>query len=77
MLIAHNTQVQSLETDLQDGVMLIELLEKLATPRTVGRYNKNPRMKMQMIENLGNALQFINKEKIKLVNIGKLGMKEI
>lgn len=53
-------------------MLLIELLEKLATPRTVGRYNKNPRQKMQMIENLGVALQFIYKEKIKLVNIGEL-----
>lgn len=51
--------------------MLIELLEKLVTPKTVGRYNKNPKQKVQMIENLGTALQFIHGEKIKLVNIGK------
>ena len=56
--------------------MLLELLDKLATPRTVGRYNKNPRQKVQMIENLGTALQFIQKEKIKLVNIGMLIMYE-
>ena len=52
--------------------MLIELLDKLAAPKSVGRYNKNPKQKLQMVENLGSALQFIAKEKIKLVNIGKL-----
>lgn len=51
--------------------MLIELLEKLATPKSVGRYNKNPRQKIQMVENLGSVLRFIAKENIKLVNIGK------
>lgn len=60
----------SLETDLEDGIRLIELLEKLTT-KTLGRYNKNPRQKVQKIENLGTALQFIYSEKIKLVNIGK------
>ena len=63
--------MESLETDLEDGILLIQLLEKLAAPKTVGRYNKNPRLKMQMIENLGAALQFIKSEKIKLVNIGE------
>lgn len=60
-----------METDLVDGLMLIELLEKLASPKTVGRYSKNPKQKLQMIENLGTALQFIYNQKIKLVNIGK------
>lgn len=64
-------QAQRLETDLMDGLMLIELLDKLATPKSVGRYNKNPRQKIQMVENLGSALQFISSENIKLVNIGK------
>lgn len=64
-------QIQSLETDLTSGIVIIELLEKLASPKTVGRYNKNPRMKMQHIENLGLALKFLSNEKIKLVNIGK------
>lgn len=51
--------------------MLIELLENVASPKKVGRFNKNPRMKMQAIENLGVSLNFIAAEKIKLVNIGK------
>lgn len=64
-------QVKNLETDLQDGLLLVELLDKLATPKTVGRYSKKPINKVQMIENLGRALQFIHDQNIKLVNIGK------
>ena len=63
-------QVANLQTDLKDGVLLIDLLEKL-TVKTVGRYNKNPNTKMHCIENLGNALKFIFAQNIKLVNIGK------
>jgi hypothetical protein len=63
--------VESLQTDLTDGILLMELLDKLANPKSVGRYNKNPRQKIQMLENLGGALRFIAAEKIKLVNIGK------
>lgn len=61
----------SLETDLADGVLLIDLLDKLAHPKSVGRYNKNPRQKLHHLENLGSALKFIYSQKIKLVNIGK------
>lgn len=64
-------KVTSLETDLKDGLLLIDLLEKLAAPNKVGRYNKNPKQKVQMIENLGSALRFIYAQDIKLVNIGK------
>lgn len=63
--------MQSLQTDLVDGLLLIELLEKLAAPKSVGRYNKNPRQKIQMLENLGRVLKFIADENIKLVNIGE------
>ena len=60
-----------MQTDLADGILLVELLEKLAAPKSVGRYNKNPRQKLQMLENLGAAMRFIAAEKIKLVNIGE------
>lgn len=63
--------VHNLETDLADGLLLITLLENLAKPRKVGRYNKNPISRIQFIENLGQALKFIKSENIKLVNIGK------
>ena len=64
------TKVDDLETDLADGLHLIALLEVLAQPRKVGRFNRNPKNKIQCIENLGAALRFIYSENIKLVNIG-------
>ena len=63
--------MKNLSTDLQDGILLVELLDKLATPKTVGRYSKNPANKVLMLENLGKALQFIHNQNIKLVNIGE------
>ena len=64
-------QIKDLETDLTDGLLLIDLLEKLAVPNKVGRYNKNPVAKVQCIENLGIACRFIANQNIKLVNIGE------
>ena len=63
-------QIEDVEKDLQDGTLLVELLNMLAKPRRVERYNKNPRNKVQCMENLGAALDFIKSEDIKLVNIG-------
>ena len=64
-------QAEDVEKDLQDGTLLIELLNILAKPKKIQRYNKNPRNKVQCMENLGAALEFIKSESIKLVNIGK------
>ena len=63
-------QAEDLEKDLQDGTLLIELLNILAKPRKIERYNKKTRNKVQCVENLGAALDFIKSENIKLVNIG-------
>jgi len=64
-------QAEDIQTDLQDGILLIDLLNILAKPRKIQRYNKNPKNKVQCMENLNSALNFIEKEGIKLVNIGK------
>ena len=64
-------RVDDLETDLCDGLLLINLMEQLAKPRKVGRYNKVCNNKLQSIENLGIVLRFIASENIKLVNIGE------
>ena len=68
-------QVKSLENDLQDGLLLVELVDKLAAPKGVGRYSKRPVNKVQMLENLGKVLQFVRDQNIKLVNIGKEKLK--
>lgn len=66
------TQVSDLQTDLRDGLVLVEVIESIASPRKVGRYTKNPTIKPQMLENLGTVFRFLDKEQIKIVNIGEL-----
>jgi filamin len=62
-------KINDLETDLEDGVLLIVLLEILSD-KSLGRYNKTPKMKPQKLENISSALKFIAAQGIKLVGIG-------
>jgi hypothetical protein len=41
---------------------------------SLGRYNKNPRMRVQKAENVNKALEFITSRGVKLTNIGPEGM---
>lgn len=41
---------------------------------SLGRYNKNPRMRVQKAENVNQALEFINSRGVKLTNIGPEGI---
>ncbi|KAF9779654.1 actinin-like protein [Thelephora terrestris] len=59
----------SLVKDLSDGVRLIQLMEIMGDV-SLGRYNKNPRMRIQKAENVNRALEFINSRGVKLTNIG-------
>ncbi|KAM6494458.1 actinin-like protein [Amanita muscaria] len=59
----------SLVKDLSDGVRLIQLMEIMGDT-SLGRYNKNPRMRVQKAENVNKALEFINSRGVKLTNIG-------
>ena len=62
--------MNDLATDFEDGILLIVLLEVLSQ-KSIGRYNKKPRIRAQKMENLTNVLNFITeKEGIRLVNIG-------
>ena len=63
-------RVQSLQTDLQDGTTLAELLENISK-KSVGPYNKKPTIKAVKVENLGTCFRFLEKEKVKVVNIGE------
>lgn len=69
-------EVTDLQTDLQDGLILIQLLESIASPKRLGVYNKRPFIKAQKLENLGACFRFFEREKIKLVNIGTLQIKQ-
>ena len=62
--------VEDLSLDLGDGVKLITLLQVLSH-KSIGKYNKKPRVRAQKLENVQLALDFIKMERIKLVNIGK------
>jgi hypothetical protein len=46
----------------------------LAGDVSLGRYNKNPRLRIQKAENVNKALEFITSRGIKLTNIGSEGM---
>lgn len=59
----------SLVKDLSDGVRLIQLMEIMGDT-SLGRYNKAPRIKVQMAENVNKALEFITSRGVKLTNIG-------
>ena len=64
-------QVNDLFSDLKDGLMLADLLNKLATPKVVQKVNKTPKFHSQCLENIGASLTFITQQKVRLVNIGE------
>jgi len=61
--------VNDLQKDLKDGVLLINLLE-IISGKSLGKYNKNPRVPTQKYENTHIAIEFVKSEGIKIVNIG-------
>ncbi|KAL6631173.1 calponin homology domain-containing protein [Neocallimastix sp. 'constans'] len=61
--------ITNLDTDLSTGERLIELLEIIGG-ESLGRYNKNPKLRLQRIENVNKALEFIKSRGVSLTNIG-------
>jgi len=61
--------IEDVTTGFRDGVKLIELLEVIGEA-SLGKYNKKPRMRLHMIENLNKALAFIKERGVNLVSIG-------
>ena len=60
-----------LDEAFADGLLLVYLVESISTKK-VGRYNKNPKMYAQKLENITAALKLLESDGIKLVNIGKV-----
>ncbi|KAJ1659395.1 alpha-actinin [Dispira simplex] len=61
--------VEDLTRDLSDGTVLIQLLEIIGdTP--LGNYNRNPRLRIQKVENANKALDFVRYRSLELTNIG-------
>eukprot|EP00050_Salpingoeca_kvevrii_P006968 m.292944 g.292944 ORF g.292944 m.292944 type:complete len:428 (-) comp12702_c0_seq1:210-1493(-) len=67
--------VNVLEEDLKDGTRLIQLLE-VCSEKAFGRYNKGTTMKIKQLENLTNAFKFMEKEGLKLVNLGPVDVND-
>jgi hypothetical protein len=54
-------KIERLDRDLADGTLLCNLLEILSD-KSIGRISKQPRLRLQKIENIHRALAFINEE---------------
>lgn len=68
-LIKRGLKLENLLTDLQDGINLANLLEVISE-ETLGKYNKNPKMRIQKIENLNKCIKFIGDHGVKLAGTG-------
>ncbi|KAJ3166181.1 hypothetical protein HK101_011978 [Irineochytrium annulatum] len=62
---------ETFASDLASGERLIVLLEAISGENaSLGKYNKNPRMRIQRVENVNKALDYIKKRGVGLTNIG-------
>ncbi|KAI9026184.1 calponin homology domain-containing protein [Hyaloraphidium curvatum] len=61
--------IGNITTDVSTGEPLIQLLEVIGE-ESLGRYNKNPKLRIQKVENCNKVLQFIKSRNIQLTNIG-------
>jgi hypothetical protein len=68
-LLQRGLRIDDVEKDLNDGLMMINLLE-LISGKKIPKYNKKPKVQQMKLENTQIALEFIKSEKIKLVGIG-------
>lgn len=66
-----NKRIGDLQHDLGDGLRLIALLEVLSHKKMYCKYNSRPTFSQMKLENVSVALDFLEKEKIKLVSIGE------
>jgi hypothetical protein len=69
-LLEKRLKIEDLSTDLADGLALIFLLEQISSKTVAHVYNKNPKIRVQKIENLNFSLEFLKNEGIKLVGVG-------
>lgn len=65
-------QIEDLYADLCDGLVLINLVEILTHPKTVGKHNAKPRIAVAKIENLAIALKFLQSEAKEETTLGCL-----
>lgn len=66
-----NKRIVDLQLDLGDGLRLIALLEVLSHKKMYRKYHPRPNFSQMKLENVSVALEFLDKESIKLVSIGE------
>ncbi|KAM9362097.1 filamin B a [Symphorus nematophorus] len=64
-----NKRIGDLQLDLGDGLRLIALLEVLSHKKMYRKYHARPNFRQMKLENVSVALEFLEKESIKLVSI--------
>ncbi|XP_060926160.1 filamin-B isoform X1 [Limanda limanda] len=64
-----NKRIVDLQLDLGDGLRLIALLEVLSHQKMFRKYHPRPNFRQMKLENVSVALEFLEKENIKLVSI--------
>lgn len=68
-----NKRIGDLQKDLSDGLKLIGLLEVLSQKKMYRKYHARPNFRQMKLENVSVALEFLDREHIKLVSIGESG----
>ena len=66
-----NRRISDLQRDLSDGLRLIGLLEVLSQKKMYRKYHSRPNFRQMKLENVSVALEFLEREHIKLVSIGE------
>lgn len=74
-LTSVKSSIQNLESDFKNGTRLAQLIEVLQK-KSIGKWNKEPKRQMQELENLNIAITAIQKDNVKLVNIGSTDINE-
>lgn len=64
-----NKRIGDLQKDLTDGLKLIALLEVLSQKKMYRKYHSRPNFRQMKLENVSVALEFLDREHIKLVSI--------
>ncbi|XP_036387133.1 filamin-B [Megalops cyprinoides] len=64
-----NKRIADLQCDLSDGLRLIALLEVLSQKKMYRKYHQRPTFRQMKLENVSVALEFLDRENIRLVSI--------
>ncbi|XP_074481233.1 filamin-C-like isoform X11 [Sebastes fasciatus] len=64
-----NKRIGDLQKDLSDGLKLIGLLEVLSQKKMYRKYHSRPNFRQMKLENVSVALEFLEREHIRLVSI--------